>query len=108
MGIARTVSRDWTRGLKRSRSGRSFAWPRCCSSVKARCGDSPCVTPSGQPKSLTAPSAPIYEMTSNRNPVFLKSRFYDSISEQLSHAEVELGEQGLGEGIPVGKSASTR
>ena len=47
-----------------SRSGRSFGWPRCCSSVKARCGDSPCVTPSGQPKSLAAPSAPIYEMTS--------------------------------------------
>ncbi len=47
-----------------TRIGRFFDWPRCCSSVKARCGDSPCVMPSGQPKSLAAPSAPIYEMTS--------------------------------------------
>src|ERR1043166_830603 len=29
----------------------------------------------------------------------------DSISKQLSHAQVEFGEQCLGEGIPVGKNA---
>ena len=37
---------------------------RRCSSVAARCGDAPCVTPCSRPKSLAAPSALIYGMTS--------------------------------------------
>jgi hypothetical protein len=52
------------RGLRENSSwSRSFARLRCCSSVKAHCGDSPCVTPSRQAKSLASPSAPIYDMT---------------------------------------------
>jgi len=71
--------------LNRSRSGGSFGWLHRCSSVcvpntasiqlptrdvrwrgtrSARCGDAPCVAPRIRPKSLAAPSAAIYEMTS--------------------------------------------
>jgi hypothetical protein len=50
--------------IKPSRSGGSFGRLRRCSSVTARCGDAPCVAPRIRPKSLAAPSAAIYEMTS--------------------------------------------
>ena len=49
-----------------NQSGGSFDCLRCCSSVTARCGDAPFLTPSRQPKSLAAPSALIYEMASKK------------------------------------------
>src|ERR1700720_171934 len=48
-----------------NRSGRSFCRPRCCSSVAAPLRGCSLLTPRGQPKSLTAPSAAIYEMPSS-------------------------------------------
>jgi hypothetical protein len=50
--------------MANGRNGRSLGRPRCCSSLTARRGDARCLTPSRRPKSLAAPSAAIYEMTS--------------------------------------------
>src|SRR5882672_5702026 len=47
-----------------NRSGRSLCRPLCCSSVAAPLRGCSLLTPRGQPKSLAAPSAAIYEMPS--------------------------------------------
>jgi len=83
------VFKDGRPKISVNRGDRSFARPRCCSSVKARCGDWPSVTPSGQPKSLAAPSAPIYEMI---------SRLFGRLGQARSLG----GPEGLG--IPLDKA----
>jgi len=55
-------------GEKENLSGRSLCRPRCCSSVAAPLRGCSLLTPRGQPKSPSAPSAAIYEMTSDKNP----------------------------------------
>ncbi len=77
---------------KRRRSGGSFARLHRCSSVTARRGDAPYVTPRGRPKSLTAPSVPIYEMTS-------RSRFHKSLRRRGIAANCSEGKEGRVEGL---------